>query len=149
DASQALAGGKIGPPKFEIDAKAGQVVRRDTAGKILWSARLDGELGGGSEPQLLYDAKRVYVRHRGGVTALSAQTGIVLWHVEGRQDRLLLHGDHLLTTRDTGRDRWAISRAVTTGAELFKFRLPEKIVAGLPLGQDRVLLSEWDVVRLS
>jgi ketosteroid isomerase-like protein/outer membrane protein assembly factor BamB len=136
-------GGGGNAPRFEIDPQ-GRVLRRDAAGKVEWTTSLDG----GDEPQLLWDAKRVYVRHRGGITALAARTGINLWHVQG-QGRLLLHGDQLLTTSETGGARWVISRTVTTGAEVSKLRLPEGVVAGFPLDQDRVFLSELDVVRLS
>src|SRR5262249_27242602 len=103
--------GRKSGPRFEIDAQ-GRVVRVDTCGKVAWAARLDGKLGG-REPQLLWDAKRVYVHHNDGVTALAARTGIVLWHVTGGDVRLALCGHLLLSTRDG----CVTARAVPTGAE--------------------------------
>src|SRR5262245_20767900 len=80
--------GKIGPPSFAIDP--GSVVRRDAGGKVRWTTRLGGALGTLRPPHLLWDAKRVYVRHHDGVTALSAETGMILWHAQGPNDCLLL-----------------------------------------------------------
>jgi outer membrane protein assembly factor BamB len=91
----------------------------------------------------------VYVRHNDGVTALSAATGIILWHSQGPNDRLLVSRDRLLATEEVGdRSRWVIARTVTTGAEISKFRLPVGAVAGLPQGEDRLLLTEKEVVRV-
>jgi outer membrane protein assembly factor BamB len=132
-------GKKISSPAFEIDARA-RVVRRDPGGTIAWATPLDEKLGG-----LLWDSKRVYVRHDGGVTALAAQTGTILWHAPGRDNSLGLRGDLLLGTRKG----WVIGRAVLTGAEVLKVRLPKGVVAGLPQGDDWVYLSGKDVVRLA
>src|SRR5262249_21923686 len=59
-------------------------------------------------------------------------------------DRLVLSRDLLLTTTDG----WVTARAVSTGAEVLKARLPEGALAALLLGEDRVLLTEREVVRL-
>ena len=139
-AAASTPGRRIGSPAFEIDAQAGRVVRRDEGGTIAWATPLDEKLGG-----LLWDSKRVYVRHEGGVTALAAQTGTILWHAPGRDNSLGLRGDLLLGTRKG----WVIGRAVLTGAEVLKARLPKGVVAGLPQGDDWVFLSDKDVVRLS
>jgi outer membrane protein assembly factor BamB len=136
-------GSVAGPPRYEIDAK-GRVVRVDAGGKIEWAARLDGKLAG-KEPQLLWDAKRVYVRHNDCVTALAAQTGVVLWHEKGINGRLALSGQLLLSTYD----RCVTARAVTTGAEVWRFQLPKGVMAALPQGNDWVFLGNKDVVRLS
>jgi outer membrane protein assembly factor BamB len=125
-------------PRYEIDP-TGRLVRRDGE-KVLWTARLDR----GKDPRLLWDAKRVYVRHRDGLTALAAQSGVVLWHAKGPTDRLVLSRDLLLTTTDG----WVTARAVTTGAEIFKERLPQGALAALFLGEDRVLLKGTEVARL-
>jgi len=142
DAGPALAGGKP-PPRFEIDPAARRVVRLD-AGTTRWSTSLPGDVRGVMPPHLLWDAKRVYVRHQGGITALAAESGVVLWHAKGPTDRLVLSRDLLLTTQDG----WVTARAVSTGGEVFKVRLPKGAIAGLFLGQDRVLLTEREVVRL-
>jgi outer membrane protein assembly factor BamB len=144
DAGPTLAGGKAAPPRFEIDL-TGRVVRRDGE-KVLWTARLDV----GKDPRLLWDAKRVYVVHQRGVTALAAQTGTVLWKAKGPTDRLLLYGDQLHVTTDTDDGgRWVISRTVTTGAEVSKSRLPTNSIAGVPLGSDRVFLRDREILRVS
>jgi outer membrane protein assembly factor BamB len=142
DAGPALAGGKTAP-RFEIDPAARRVVRLD-AGTTRWSISLPGDLSGVMPPHLLWDAKRVYVRHREGVTALAAESGVVLWHAKGPTDRLVLSRDLLLTTRDG----WVTARTVSTGAEVFKARLPKGALAALFLGEDRVLLKGTEVVRL-
>src|SRR5262245_19577345 len=139
--------GKFDPPPFEIDK--GSVVRRD-AGQVRWSTRLGLGLDVLRPPQLVWDDKRVYVRHRDGVTALSTATGIILWHSKGPNDRLLLSRDRLLATEEAGdRSRWVIARTVTTGAEVCRFRLPQGAIAGLPWGPDRLRLTDRDVVRRS
>src|SRR5215468_5085762 len=130
----ALAGSKT-PPRFEIDHAARRVVRLD-AGTTRWSMSLPGDVRGVMPPHLLWDAKRVYVRHQGGITALAAESGVTLWHAEGPTDRLVLSRDLLLTTHDG----WVTGRAVSTGAEVLKVRLPQGALAALILGDDRVLL---------
>jgi outer membrane protein assembly factor BamB len=140
-------GAKTGTP-FEIDQNAGRVVRHDAGGQVRWSVSLHRLLGGARASSLLWDAKRVYLRHDNGVTALSATTGVVLWHSEGQTDRLMLSGDLLLATADSG-DRWLTGRAVTTGAEVRKLRLPAGAITGLPRGADWVFLGDKGVVRLA
>jgi outer membrane protein assembly factor BamB len=135
--------GRKSGPRFEIDAQ-GRVVRLDTAGKTEWAARLNGKLGG-REPQLLWDVKRLYVRHNDGVTALAARTGVVLWHEKGINGQLALCSHLLLSTRDS----CVTARAVSTGAEVWKYRLPKGVVAGFPWGEDWVFLQGEEVVRLS
>jgi hypothetical protein len=142
DFGQALAGGNT-PPRFEIDPAARRVVRLDT-GTTRWSVSLPGDVRGVMPPHLLWDAKRVYVRHKDGLTALAGQSGVVLWHAKGPTDRLVLSRDLLLTTTDG----WVKARAVTTGAEIFKERLPKGALAALFLGKDRVLLKGTEVARL-
>jgi outer membrane protein assembly factor BamB len=138
--------GNTDTPSFEIDK--GSVVRRD-AGQVRWSTRLGLGLDVLRPPPLVWDAKRVYVRHRDGVTALSTATGIILWHSPGPNDRLLLSRDWLLATQEAGdRDRWVTARTVTTGAEVCKFRLPQGAIAGLPQGEDRLFLTEKEVMRV-
>jgi outer membrane protein assembly factor BamB len=136
-------------PRFEMDPNAGQVVRRDAGGKPRWSVPLHRVLRGAVPSSLLWDAKRVYVRHNRGVTALSATTGIVLWHSEGPSDRLVLSGDLLLATADSGGGRWLTGRAVLTGAEVRKLRLPAGAITGLPSGEDWVFVGDQGVVRLA
>jgi hypothetical protein len=83
------------------------------------------------------------------VTALSATTGVVLWHAKGPSDRLLLSGDVLLAAQATPAGRGVTARTVLTGADVYHGRLPDGVVAGLHLGEDRVFLSDQDVGRLS
>jgi outer membrane protein assembly factor BamB len=142
DAGQALAGSKTSP-RFEIDPAARRVVRRD-AGTTRWSVSLPGDVRGVMPPHLLWDTKRLYVRHKGGLTALAAESGVVLWHAKGPTDQLVLSRDLLLITRDG----WVTGRAVSTGAEVFKERLPKGALAALFLGEDRVLLKGTEVARL-
>jgi hypothetical protein len=129
------------PPSFEIDK--GSVVRRD-AGHIRWSTRLGLALDDLRLPQLVWDAKRLYVRHRAGVTAFSTTTGIILWHSPGLSDRLLVSRDRLLATEEAwNRSRWVLARTVTTGAEVWKFDLPEGAIAGLPRAGDWLVGTGW------
>jgi outer membrane protein assembly factor BamB len=138
--------GKADPPSFAIDK--GSVVRRE-AGQVRWATQLGLGINVLRPPQLVWDAKRVYVRHNDGVTALSTATGIILWQSPGPNDRLLVSRDRLLATEEAeDRGRWVIARTVTTGAEVCKFRLPAGAVAGLPQGEDRLLLTETEVVRV-
>ena len=149
DADPALAGDKATPPPaFQIDPAARRVVRRD-AGTVRWSMSLPGDVRGVRLPHLLWDAKRVYVRHRDGLTALAAETGVVVWHAEGPTERLVLSRSLLLTTGNAGGDRWVVARTVCTGAEVLKIPLPLGAIAGLPLGDDRAFLGGKEVVRLS
>jgi outer membrane protein assembly factor BamB len=135
------------PPSFAIDK--GYVVRRDD-GQVRWSTRLGPAPDVLRPPHLVWDAKRVYVRHSDGVTALSTATGIILWHSPGPNDRLLVSRGRLLATEEAeDRNRWVIARTVTTGAEVCRFRLPQGAIAGLPWGPDRLILTDRDVVRLS
>jgi outer membrane protein assembly factor BamB len=142
-------GDEPGSPGFEIDLKGGKIVRRDPGGRIRWSTRLRGDLGGPRVPPPVWDAKQVYVRHNDGVTALSATTGIMLWHSEGPKDHLLASRGLLLAAEHADDSRWLTGRTVLTGAEVFRFRLPAEVVAGLPQGEDHVFLKEREVVRLS
>jgi outer membrane protein assembly factor BamB len=120
-------GGKPAPTQFEIDPEKGRVVRRDGKGEA-WSTPLAGNLGGVTPPHLVADAKRVYVSHADGVTALSATTGTVLWHAKGPSDCLLCSGNLLLAARGN----LVTARAVTTGADVFQVRLPVRRPEGGP-----------------
>src|SRR5262245_23923525 len=80
------------PPRFAIDEKERAVVARDADGKLRWSTRLDGYLGGVRPPHILWDARRVYLTREDGVTALDAETGKLLWHAKGPNNCLLLSG---------------------------------------------------------
>jgi hypothetical protein len=144
------AQGKADRPEFETRYEPGRVVRRDPAGRTLWLADLGGRLGRLRDPHLLTDADRVYLTHDDGITALNKQTGKVVWHAKGPSDRLFLNGGLLLAAEcDNGdhivtRGRWLVARAVATGRESFRVRLPDidfdpqpiREVAGLFLVQD-------------
>jgi outer membrane protein assembly factor BamB len=136
-------------PEFLVYNHPGRVVRRNEIGNVLWTARLDGYLGG-----LLHDSERVYIAHDNGVTALGRKTGTVVWQAEGPGDRLLLDGKLLLATQCGSSDaittggRWLLARVAATGAEVFRVRLPQeddydpepiRKVAGLFLVQ-----THWD-----
>jgi outer membrane protein assembly factor BamB len=139
--------GRTDPPSFEI-AK-GSVVRRD-AGQVRWSTRLGPALDDPQPSHLVWDAKRVYVRHRDGVTALSTATGTILWHAPGPNDQLLVSRNLLLATAVPGDgSRWVTARTVITGAEVCKFRLPQGAITGLPRKEDWLILTPSDVIRLS
>jgi outer membrane protein assembly factor BamB len=121
--------GDEGPP-FTIDDKAGQVVARGPDGKTRWATPLKGHLGGVRDPHLLWDARRVYVTHKDGITALDADTGKVRWQSDGPNARLFLRGDLLLATdctspRYVGKSgRLLTARSTTNGAEVFRVQLP-------------------------
>ena len=51
------------------------MVRRDAAGKVLWTAALSGNFAMHREPHLLADAARVYVSHDDGITSRSVADG--------------------------------------------------------------------------
>ena len=130
-AGPGFAAPPLARPEVEIDYRAGKVVRRDAAGKVLWSKELSGDFSMHREPHLLADAKRVYVSHGGGVSALDRKTGKLLWHAAGQDDRLLLSGDLLLSTDCTsGRyveaGRWLVARQAATGTRVFRVALPIK-----------------------
>jgi outer membrane protein assembly factor BamB len=117
-------------PPFTIDYKAGQVVARGPDGKTRWATSLNGHLGGVRDPHLVWDAKRVYVSHNSGITALDAKTGEMRWQSAGTNDRLFRSGDLLLATdctsgRYVGKSgRLLTARATATGAEVFRVQLP-------------------------
>jgi outer membrane protein assembly factor BamB len=186
-------------PTFSLDRTGQRVVRREASGKVAWSTRLEGNLDGVRPPHLLADARRVYLSHGDGVTALDRETGKVLWHSAGPGDRLLVSGDLVLATDCTSDNavgpegRWLLARAAATGAEVFRVRLPVKdfdpeaisevtglfvvqthedprgrgntllidrkgrvrhrlgreVLGGKLHGEDRVLVTSRDVVRLS
>jgi hypothetical protein len=120
------------PAPFTIDREARRVVGRAADGKTRWSVTLDGFIGGVRDPHLLWDARRVYISHTNGVTALDAATGEEHWHSDGPNDRLLLSGDLLLATDCTSdsyvgkQGRLLTARSVTTGKEVFRVQLPVK-----------------------
>jgi outer membrane protein assembly factor BamB len=126
-----LVGGHV-RDEFAIDHDAHRVLRRDMAGKVVWSTKLDGSLGSSREPDLVWDTKRVYVAHGDGVTALDARTGKVAWHAKCPADRMFLSGDLLLAADCTsdgglGRDgRLLVARATASGKEVFQVHLPPK-----------------------
>src|SRR5262245_31435103 len=58
-------------PGFRAYDEPVRVFRLDKGGKVFWSARLAGHLGGWHrEPHLLADEKQLYLSHDDGVTAL-------------------------------------------------------------------------------
>jgi hypothetical protein len=121
---------KTAPTEIAIE-KDNLVVKRDGSGKLIWSTTLEGGLGRHRDPHLLADSARVYVSHGDGVTALEEKTGRVLWHTVGPSDRLCLSGNLLLAADCTGGEagvegRWVTARAVASGKEVFKVRLPAK-----------------------
>jgi hypothetical protein len=126
----------VATSEFRVYTDPGRVFRRDATGKVLWSARLEGFLGGVRPPNLLADTERVYVSHypthEEGVTALSRDTGQIIWHSKGPGDRLLLDGDLLLAAQCgrsgniTAEGRWLVARLAATGAEVFRVPLPKE-----------------------
>jgi outer membrane protein assembly factor BamB len=135
-------GDSTGSPRFDIDHDAGRVVRRDNKGKVRWSTPLAGYLGRVRPPHLVWDAQRVYVTHEDGVTALDADSGKARWHSKGPSDRLLLSGDLLLAAGGPV----LTARAVVSGAEVFKVRLPAKDSDPLPIAEvaGLFLAQVWD-----
>ena len=115
--------------EFQVDDEAQCVTRRDANDQLLWSTPLDGYIGRNRGPHLLSDADRVYVSHNGGVSALAAANGKVVWHGKGPSDRMLLSGD-LLMAAECGvgeylpdQTRWMVARLAATGAEAFKVKI--------------------------
>jgi outer membrane protein assembly factor BamB len=140
------------PPEFKLDHDAHCVVRRSCTGQLKWSTPLDGYLGLVRPPHLVFDADRVYVTHGNGVTALDAGTGKLLWHSTGPSDRMCLSGDLLLASDCSVGDeivvhgRWLVARAVSTGDEVFRVRLPTAHFETLPIQEvaGLFLVQEWD-----
>jgi len=100
---------------------------------------LGGELGGVRPPHILADSERVYVAGDDGVTALSTQTGDVVWHSRGPKERMLLSAELLIAT-ECGSSKaleanghWVTARAVADGGEVFKLRLPAELNDPLPI----------------
>jgi outer membrane protein assembly factor BamB len=135
-----------GRDPFAIDYDANRVLRRDMAGKVVRATRLDGSLGSSREPDLAWDAERVYVTHGDGVTALDARTGKVVWHTKGPADRMCLSGDLLLATDCTSDGRLLVARATASGKEVFQVRLPAKHFDSLPVEEvaGLFLVQAWD-----
>jgi outer membrane protein assembly factor BamB len=81
---------------------------------------------------------------------LSTATGIILWHAPGPNDQLLVSRDLLLARAVPGDgSRWVTARTVTTGAEVYKFHLPQGAITGLLQEKDWLVLTTSDVRRLS
>jgi hypothetical protein len=138
------------PPRYDYDPE-GQITRRDGE-RVVWSTTLDNTVHAHREPHLVHDAERVYVTHDGGVTALDAKAGKIVWRSKGPNDRLLLSKDLLLAAQCGLSDdieqngRFFSARRVADGKELFRVRLPNHSdfdpypiteVAGLFLVQSR------------
>jgi outer membrane protein assembly factor BamB len=114
--------------RFEIDHDAGRVLRRDS-GVTSWSTHLGGYLGSVRPPHLVWDAHRVFVTHKDGVTALDAVTGRILWHASGPGNCMLLSGGLLLATDGVT----VVALGTATGADIFKVRLPMENFDPLPI----------------
>jgi outer membrane protein assembly factor BamB len=114
--------------EVQIDHPGNRAVGRDAHGRLRWSTPLAGGLGRVRPPHLACDAERAYVSHRDGVTALERSTGKILWHAKGPNDRLFLTGKLLLAADcEAGEGgRWLVARAVASGKEVFRVRLPLK-----------------------
>jgi hypothetical protein len=117
-------------PDVVIDQDTHQALWPGLNGATVWSVPLEGYLGGTRPPHFLSDADRVYVTHQDGVTALDRRTGKVLWQSRGPNNGLCLGEELLLATgydpenpRAAGSGRLT-ARAVTTGQEVFRVRLP-------------------------
>jgi outer membrane protein assembly factor BamB len=129
------------PPRdgVAINRPRNEVIRRDATGQRVWATHLEGTLGGARPPHLLVDAQRVYVTHGDGVTALDRETGKVLWHSRGPNERLLLSNDLLVAVRcdssgpATARCGRLMARAVATGTEVFQALLPPGYEDSAPL----------------
>jgi hypothetical protein len=112
-------------PYFEIDKKAGQVIRRDADGKIIWSTKLKRPLDSEAETELACDSWRLYLSHQNQVTALDAATGKPLWYAAGPADHLLVSGRLLLAIGMEADAWWFVGRGTASGVRVFKIKLPE------------------------
>ncbi len=133
------AGPPPGPPEVYIDYPAARVVRRGTAGREAWSAKLGGRVGyTHRDPDLVWDDGRVYVAHADGVVALDSMTGAVLWRSKGPQHRLFLDGPLLLAAEcssglDVKEGRALVARSTLDGEAVFRVPLPLKDFDPLPI----------------
>lgn len=113
-----------------LDEDGRQIVRRDRAGRILWTTRLEGDFGVACGSCLVTDAARAYVAQGNGVTALDARSGAIVWHSPGPAGCLLASGDLLLATECKTEElvakvgRWLLARSTRTGREVFRVALP-------------------------
>jgi hypothetical protein len=161
-----LEAAPVGPnvphPPFRIDYQKKRVERVLPDGWLLWSVALKGQPGGHREPDLLWDALRVYAAHGEGVTAFARDTGKELWTAPGPSSRLFLTADVLLAVDCTSGEhvdddgRWCVARSLITGNVLFRVALPVKDFDPLPIrdlgGAILIQSGEWpqkDVVALA
>lgn len=113
-----------------LDEDGRQIIRRNGAGRILWTTRLKEDFGVACGSCLVTDAARAYVSHGDGVTAVDAQSGAIVWDSPGFADCLLVSGDLLLATESKTAElvakagRWFLGRSTRTGREVFRVALP-------------------------
>ncbi len=151
-----------GPVSYVVDLENGRVERREggevswasavrghrfhpslaerrRGAKLVWSTPLNGPLSDGGPPYAVWDERRVFFAHDGGLTALDAATGQLAWRAKGTANNdLLLAGDLLLATNSHRAERdtdghWLVARRAATGAEAFRVRLPDEASDLLPL----------------
>ena len=133
--------GKPPSSAFQLtEGENGRIQRMAANGGTVWSTPLKHYVGGVRPPHLLYDGRRVYVSGMvGGVTALDAKSGKILWHSDGPGERMCLHGDLLLAAECggspaiTANGRWFVARSTATGKEVFKTKLPPEIDDAIPI----------------
>ena len=126
----------------------GLAVRKDVAGRILWSAALEGEEEECLRPpNIVAHGDRVCLAHGGGVTCLDLISGRLIWRVMGANNRMCLDRELLYATGWTvckdRYDGYLIARSVATGNEAFRVPLPAdfdpepiRIICGYVLVQD-------------
>jgi hypothetical protein len=136
------------PPAVEINHDTHSVNCRNDSGQVQWSTPLDGYIGRGAPPHLLYDAERVYVTHKDGLTCLDRATGTMVWHSTGPGERMCLSGDLILATTCSIEPGGGclVAYAVKDGAEIFRVRLPERDFDPLPIKEisNLFLVQSWD-----
>jgi outer membrane protein assembly factor BamB len=113
----------------EISFEDKSVVRRDPAGKVIWSQAMAENPGGVRPPDRIAFDSEVFVAVRNEVVALDRETGAEKWRAVGEPDRFLVSGSLLLSTScsspaDPKHGRCLVARDRKTGTEVFRAALP-------------------------
>lgn len=112
-----------------------RVERVDGSGKTLWSTSLNAYVNNIRAPHLVDDDQRVYVStfDPRRVMALDARTGKILWTTDWPGERMCLYRGLLVATEGGSSPaidadgRWLVARAIATGKEMFKVKLPDSM----------------------
>ena len=149
-------------PRIEVDAKAGEIVCRDSEGRVQWTTRVTGRLplisphhphhtGG---PETVTDGERIFAPVGSGITSLDIRTGEILWQSDGPNSFLVVSDDLLLAAASrTARPSQTPPRPVLVARDAksgaMAFSIDWATAKETPFGRCRVvdgliLLESWD-----